>query len=228
MATMTTTTAMPSSTAFSSPAFYTSPMGHIEAAPTTSEPTALDTFLDDARDWCRGRMWVPRALLLLFLVYIFTVKFRDPTRWTIFYGITLGFHEMGHLVFAWAPHFITSIMGSVFQIAIPIICVIYFARQPDYFGMSVGGFWLSYSLYELSAYVGDARSKDLPLVGFASSEDLEHDWAYLLGVMHMLPADHVFAFLLRIAGLFAGLASCAFAVWLLVTMARSRNGRGFA
>ncbi len=46
--------------------------------------------------------------------------------------------------------------------------------------------------------------------------------------MHMLPADHVFAFLLRMAGLIAGVASCAFAVWLLVTMARSRNGRGFA
>jgi hypothetical protein len=100
-------------------------------------------------------------------------------------------------------------------------------RQPDYFGASVGGFWLSYSLYELSAYVGDARSKDLPLVGFASSEDLEHDWGYLLGALHMLPADHFFAFLLRILGLVAGLGSCAFAVWLLLTMARSRNARGF-
>jgi hypothetical protein len=192
-------------------------MGHLEPAPQPTAPTLLDSFLDDARDWCRGRMWIPRALLLFFLVYIFTVKFRDPTRWTIFYGITLAFHEMGHLVFAWAPHFITSIMGSVFQIA----------RQPDYFGMSVGGFWLSYSLYELSAYVGDARSKDLPLVGFASSEDLEHDWAYLLGTMHMLPLDHAFAFLLRMAGLLAGVGSCAFAVWLLITMARSRNARGF-
>ena len=172
-------------------------------------------------------MWIPRALLLLFLVYLFTVKFRDPTRWTIFYGITLGFHEMGHLLFAWAPHFIYSIMGSVFQIAIPIICVLYFVvRQRDYFGASVGGFWLSYSLYELSAYVGDARSKDLPLVGFASSEDLEHDWGYILGALHMLPADHFFAFVLRMLGLAAGVGSCAFAVWLLLTMARSRNVRG--
>ena len=97
----------------------------------------------------------------------------------------------------------------------------------DYFGASVGGFWLSYSLYELSAYVGDARSKDLPLVGFASSEDLEHDWGYLLGALHMLPADHFFAFVLRMLGLAAGVGSCAFAVWLLITMARSRNARGF-
>jgi hypothetical protein len=203
-------------------------MGHIEAAPKPTTPTFLDTVLDDAREWCRGRMWIPRAILLLVLIYIFTIKFRDPTRWTIFYGITLGFHEMGHLAFAWAPRFIMVIMGSVFQIAVPIACIVYFARQPDYFGMSVGGFWLSYSLYELSAYVGDARSKDLPLVGFAASEDLEHDWAYILGALHMLPADHFFAFLLRVGGLVAGLGSCAFAVWLLLTMARSRNARGFA
>lgn len=201
-------------------------MGHIEAVPTPTGPSVLDLFIEDARDWCRGRMWIPRAILLVYLVYLLIIKFRDPTRWTIFYGITLGFHEMGHLVTAWAPHFVTAIMGSVFQIAVPIVCIVYLARQPDYFGISVGGCWLSYGLYELSAYVGDARSKDLPLVGFAASEDLEHDWGYILGALHMLPADHFFAFLLRAAGLIAGVGSCAFAVWLLVTMAQSRSVRG--
>ena len=105
---------------------------------------------------------------------------------------------MGHLLFAWAPHFITVLMGSVFQVAVPVIVIIVFYRQPDYFGMSVGGIWLSYSLWELSEYVGDARSQDLPLVGFASAEDLEHDWHYLLGKLHMLPADHFLAFVLKV------------------------------
>ena len=178
----------------------------------------MSDFLDDVREWARGRMWLPRALLLLVLVYIEILKIRDPTRWTIFYGITLAFHEMGHLLFAWAPHFITAIMGSVFQVAVPIAVIVVFYRQPDYFGMSVGGFWLSYSLYELSAYVGDARSRDLPLVGFASQEDLEHDWNYILGALHMLPADHFFAFLLRVAAFAAGAASLAFGVWLIRKM----------
>ena len=180
------------------------------------------TLLDDARDWASGRMWVPRALLLVVLLYIEILKIRDATRWTIFYGITLGFHEMGHLVFAWAPHFITALMGSVFQVAVPAIVIVVFYRQPDYFGMSVGGFWLSYSLYELSAYVGDARSQDLPLVGFASQEDLEHDWHYLLGKMHMLPLDHFFAFVLKLIAFGAGAASLAFGVWLLMQMRRER------
>ena len=72
---------------------------------------------------------------------------------------------------------------------------------------------------ELSDYVGDARSQDLPLVGFASAEDLEHDWHYLLGQMHMLPADHFLAFVLKVLALAAGAASIAFALWLFREMA---------
>src|SRR5438045_2350712 len=61
-------------------------------------PPLHSELLADARDWCRGKMWIPRALLLAFLVYIELLKIGDATRWTIFYGITLGFHEMGHLL----------------------------------------------------------------------------------------------------------------------------------
>src|SRR5437762_6715257 len=182
----------------------------------------MNDFLGESREWARGRMWIPRALLLTYLAYAFVRFLRDPDSGTIFSGITLAFHEMGHLLFAWAPHFITALMGSVFQVAVPVIVIIVFYRQPDYFGMSVGGIWLSYSLWELSDYVGDARAQDLPLVGFASQEDLTHDWHYLLGKMHMLPADHFFAFLLKVAALGAGAASVAFAVFVILSAAKDR------
>ena len=205
-------------------------MGRIEparaAAPSSiNVPPWLAALRDDAREWAAGRMWVPRALLLAYLVYLEYLKLVDVTRWTIFYGITLGFHEMGHLVTSFLGHFICALAGSLFQVAVPLAVIIAFLRQRDYFGMSVGGFWLSYSLFELSAYVGDARAQDLPLVGFAAQEDLEHDWHYLLGAMNMLGADHFFAFLLRAAATMAGVASCAFAVWLLVEMRRGKRGR---
>jgi hypothetical protein len=174
------------------------------------------TVLAEAAAWARGRMWVPRALLLLYLVYADWRLFRDPETGTIFSGITLAFHEMGHLVFAWAPHFVCAFMGSGFQLLIPIVVIFVFLRQPDYFGVAVGGFWLSFSMFELARYVGDARSMDLPLVGFSS--DPEHDWHYILGALHMLPLDHFFAFLLRVGALGIGAASLAFAVWLLRRM----------
>jgi hypothetical protein len=177
-------------------------------------------LLDDAREWARGRMWIPRAILLLYLVYADYRMLRDPESSTMFSAITLVFHEMGHLIFAFMGHFIGSLMGSGTQVLIPIIVMVVFLRQRDYFGISVGGFWLSFSLFELARYVGDARAMDLPLVGF--SNDPEHDWHYLLGTLHMLPLDTTLAFLIRVVAFVIGAASLAFAIWLLNEMRKPR------
>ena len=176
--------------------------------------------IDDAREWARGRMWIPRAILLLYLVYADYRMLRDPESSTMFSGITLAFHEMGHLIFAFMGHFIGSLMGSGTQVLVPIIVMVLFLKQRDYFGISVGGFWLSFSLFELARYVGDARAMDLPLVGF--SNDPEHDWHYLLGTLHMLPLDTTFAFLIRVAAFVIGAASLTFAIWLLNEMRKPR------
>ena len=178
-------------------------------------------FLEDAAEWARGKMWIPRAILLAYLVYADIRFLRDPMSSTLFSGITLAFHEMGHLLFSFAGHFIGSLMGSGLQILIPIIVIIVFYRQDDYFGMAVGGFWLSFSMFELATYVGDARAMELPLVGF--TDDPEHDWFYLLSTTGLLNFDTTFAFLLRAGATLMGLASLAFAVWLLLIMARSKR-----
>lgn len=184
-------------------------------------PPWAQEFLDDATAWARGRMWIPRALLLLYLSYAVIRFLREPLSHTIFSGITLAFHEMGHLIFGFAGHFIGSLMGSGTQLLIPIIVIIVFYRQPDYFGMAVGGFWFAFSLFELANYVGDARSMDLPLVGF--TDDPEHDWHYLLSTTGLLNLDTTFAFLLRVAATLTGVASLAFAIWLLLEMAKTRR-----
>lgn len=201
-------------------------MGRMEPAARPGRSLSSDwmaAFLDEARGWCRGRMWIPRALLLAYLVYADTRFFRDPLSSTIFSGVTLAFHEMGHLLFGFAGHFIGSLMGSGTQLLVPLAAGFLFWRQPDHFGMSVSGFWLSFSLFELANYVGDARSMELPLVGF--TDDPEHDWNYLLGALHMLPFDHTLAFLLRAAATVTGAGSLAFAVWLLVQMAKNTSSR---
>lgn len=182
----------------------------------------MERLLSEAREWARGRMWLPRALLLAYLAYAELRFLRDPLSSTIFSGITLGFHELGHVIFGFAGHFIGSLMGSGTQVLVPIIVIVIFYRQDDYFGIAVGGFWLSFSLFELANYVGDARAMEMPLVSLGA-DDPEHDWNYLLGAMHMLPLDHALAVLLRLIATAAGVASFAFAVWLLLTMARSRR-----
>jgi hypothetical protein len=189
-------------------------------------PPRVQEFLEEAAEWARGKMWVPRALLLAYLVYADFQYFRDPLHRTLFSGITLAFHEMGHLLFNFAGHFIGSLMGSGMQILIPLIVVIVFYRQSDFFGMAVGGFWFSFSLFELATYVADARAMELPLVGF--TDDPEHDWHYLLSTLGILNLDTTLAFLIRLVATVSGVASLAFAVWLLLVMARSKSARALA
>jgi hypothetical protein len=199
-------------------------MGKLEPAgvhATKLVPPWLDEFLADAREWATGRMWLPRAVLLLYLVYADIRFLRDPMSSTMFSGITLGIHELGHVIFGFAGHFIGSLMGSGTQVLVPVIVIVIFLRQPDYFGAAVGGFWLSFSLFELANYVGDARSMDLPLVGL--SDDPEHDWHYLLSTLGLLRLDTTFAFLLRATATLMGIASLALAVWLLMIMVKSRR-----
>ncbi len=199
-------------------------MGKIEAANARTRPqfpTWLEEFLSDARDWSRGRMWIPRALLLLYLVYADIRFLRDPMSRTMFSGMTLGIHELGHVIFSFAGHFIGSLMGSGTQVLVPVIVILVFLRQPDYFGVAVGGFWLSFSLFELANYVGDARAMQLPLVGL--TDDPEHDWHYLLSTLGLLPLDTTFAFLIRVTAALIGAASLGLAVWLLLVMARGRR-----
>lgn len=199
-------------------------MGRLESTAARSSrggrrlPPKLQEFLDEAADWAQGKMWIPRALLLAYLVYADIRYFRDPLHRTLFSGITLASHEMGHLIFNFAGHFIGSLMGSGTQLLIPLIVIGVFYRQADYFGMAVGGFWVSFSLFELATYVGDARAMELPLVGF--TDDPEHDWFYLLSTTGLLNFDTTLAFLIRIVATLSGVASLAFAVWLLVIMAR--------
>lgn len=180
----------------------------------------LQEFCDEARDWSHGRLWMPRAILLAYLVWSEWRLLRDPDQSTIFGGITFAFHEMGHLITSFLPHLICAAAGSGMQLLIPAVVIATFRKQDDYFGMSVGGFWLSFSMFDVARYVGDARAMELPLVGFVP--DPEHDWHFILGALHMLPADHFFAFVLRVLATLIGIASLAFAVWLLNEMRASR------
>jgi hypothetical protein len=120
-------------------------------------------------EWCRGRWWIARAALLLYLAYTGIRYLADPMYGSLFSGITLGIHELGHVVLAWSPRFLEALGGSLFQVAAPAAAGYVLYRQPDYFGVSVAGCWLSYSLFSLGTYIGDARAQELPLVGLSEN-----------------------------------------------------------
>jgi hypothetical protein len=86
--------------------------------------------------------------------------------------------------------------GSLMQLLVPIGAAAVLLAGREYFGASVAGCWLSFSLSNLAVYVGDAVAQELPLVSF-SPDGGEHDWYYLLDHFGALGYDLRLAMLVR-------------------------------
>ncbi len=139
----------------------------------------------------------------------------EYTSW--FAGITLAFHEMGHLVLSGAGQTVMLLGGSIFQLAIPVLAGLYLLfKQHDWFGVSVCGVWLATSLFELATYIDDANRLNLPLVGFG--EDVMHDWETLLTQWHLLNQAQLIAGLTHALAITTWGVSMAFGAWLLLQM----------
>ena len=178
----------------------------------------LTDFLEASKRWAAGRSWHWRVLILAYLVYAAFRSIKDQDYGSLFTGITLAFHEMGHILFAPFGEFLMFAGGSITQLAIPILAaVLLLWRQKDYFGFAVGGAWLGFSAMNLARYIGDARALELPLVSLGP--EAEHDWWYLLSRMGWLRHDTQIAGLVRGVGVIILFLSIAFAAWLLLTMA---------
>lgn len=174
--------------------------------------------------WTRGRLWYSRLPLLLWLGNILRRHLRDPEYASLFAGLNLGIHELGHYVFAPLGEFMSFAGGSLLQCLAPVAAAWIFWRQEDYFGISVAWCWLGINFFEVARYAGDARAKLLPLVS-PSSGDPIHDWNYLLGTLGLLRQDQTIARLFRASATCCMLIGVGTGAWLLWKMYRPEPAR---
>ena len=184
----------------------------------------------ESLEWCRGRSWVVRLPLWLYFVYTLSRHLggTEPYR-SIFDGINLGIHELGHVIFRPFGEFLTIAGGTIAQCLAPIAAGIVFHRQRDFFAITVAVCWLATNLWGVAVYVGDARALALPLVapgmGMMPAGDgpILHDWNHLLGVTGLLRHDQTIAFFLRGAALAVMSLGLAGGAWLMVQMAFAKK-----
>jgi hypothetical protein len=175
---------------------------------------------DEAKDWAAGRSPAPRAVLLAYLAYAGCEHVKsgiggEYCSW--FAGITLAFHELGHLVFLPTGRTWMLLGGSIFQLLVPAAAGLYLLfKQHDWFGVSVCGVWLSTSLFELATYIDDANRLNLPLVGLG--DDVLHDWETLLTQWHLLNQAQLIAAATHALAIAVWAASMMFGAWLLLQM----------
>ena len=147
----------------------------------------------------RRGYWVIYSLLLLWGVYTLLKLIKNPDASTIFHGINLGIHELGHVIFSPFGEFIEILGGTIAQVSAPIISMLMFLfYQEDLFGASFCLAWLSTNLFSVATYVADARTMSLPLVGLGPNP--MHDWNYILSRLGLLNYDYLIANLIRFLG----------------------------
>ena len=170
----------------------------------------------------RGQTWWLRAPLLLVLAWILHGYLTDSLNTSIFDGVNLAFHEMGHAAFIWfRSRILTVAGGTIFQLGIPITAGAYLLhKQRDPFGATVCVFWLGTALFGAGVYAADARAQALPLVSPFGPVDVDsHDWTVMLMRYGMLSRDQAIGAALRRGGVVAMVASLVAGAWMLRLMA---------
>ncbi|MDX1673568.1 MAG: hypothetical protein R3314_02105 [Longimicrobiales bacterium] len=185
-----------------------------------------DRVATSVRAWAAGRSAWVRLPLLLWMAWILVHYWGDPRYSTIFRGVDLAIHEIGHILWAPLGEFMGFAGGTLTQLLVPVAAAVGFARQRDWFAVSFAICWLGINCFEIVEYAGDALTRRIPLVSPMSAEP-EHDWTYMLAELGIL--DHTDA--VAAAWLWAGRVTMtvgiAFGAWVLWEMrsgSRDRSG----
>jgi len=175
----------------------------------------IDSFINEAIEWCRGKGWHWRLPFLIWFAYVLIRHLINPMYNSILAPLNLGIHELGHLIFSLFGKFIGIAGGTILQCLTPLFGAINFYRQQDFFAIALCFGWLSTNLFDVARYVADARLMSLPLVAPFGSEDVVHDWNYLLSRMGLLQFDTALAFIIKCVATLSMLACLVFGACLI-------------
>jgi len=153
------------------------------------------------------------SLTLALAVYGF-VCLRSPETYRWLDGVDVTIHETGHLVFAFGGERLHLLGGTLLQLFMPLAFVFYFVRQDDPHSASVPLWWVAQNFWNVSVYVSDARTQQLPLVGGG-----DHDWAILLGGAGLLAWDQTLGQVVYLVGVLLYAFAIGWGLWSL----RSRD-----
>ena len=127
--------------------------------------------------------WIGTIVLAPIVIYYSL----NAGKFTFIDYINLLIHEGGHGVFKIFGKFIYSLGGTLMQIIIPGMFVVYYFVTKKKFGTQVFLVWLGENLLNISVYASDAQTQKLPLLG---GNKVYHDWNWILGQVGLLEYDY--------------------------------------
>lgn len=115
-------------------------------------------------------------------------------------NLTLILHEAGHTIFGiFGWRFLTVLGGTLMQLLIPSLIIIFGWRNRKLFTTQVALYWLGFAWLDTAAYCADAYSRSLPLVGNLPKS--AHDFSNLLSALNILDSYEIVAWVIFSIGL---------------------------
>lgn len=138
------------------------------------------------------KIWISSLMLVpVVLYYIF-----NGGEFTFIDYVNLLIHEGGHGIFSIFPRFLYMLGGSLTQLFIPLMFVIFYFIKKQKVLFQISTIWFAESMMNVSVYISDSRAMALPLLG---GNKVIHDWNYLLGELNLLDYDIIFGNILFVS-----------------------------
>lgn len=134
--------------------------------------------------WKHIKPWLVTIALLPIIIYYINNK----GQFTFIDYINVLIHEGGHGIFKIFGKFIYTLGGTLMQIIIPSMFIVYYFIKKKKFGTQIFLIWLGENLMNISVYAADARAQKLPLLG---GNKVYHDWTWLLSQTGLLEQDQL-------------------------------------
>jgi Zn-dependent protease with chaperone function len=154
---------------------------------------------------------LPKLIIVLLVTMVFARYFLTPgivmNSWL--HGFMLVVHKAGHMIMIPFGDFLTILGGTFWQIAIPVIFVVYFVLTRQFWSASLLLFLVAFSLLDASIYIADARARVLPLI---TNDPETHDWWNLLLKLDLLNYDQVLGRLFYLQGLSSFVLALCFGI----------------
>lgn len=149
--------------------------------------------------------WLGSILLLPLMIYFFL----NIGNYLLIDYLNLLIHEGGHGIFKIFGKFIHALGGTLMQIIIPSMFIVFYFIKKQRLGAQIFLVWLGQNLFNISVYAADARAHKLPLLG---GNKVYHDWTYLLNTVGLIEYDKL------IGNVFVFLGVAAFIVAIVVPL----------
>lgn len=157
--------------------------------------------------WLDSGRWLAAAIIVIALQWAAVTG--DGWVGLLSY-VDLGIHELGHMLFMWAPPVLHALGGTLLQAAAPLgLCLYFVLVRRDLFAGAIMLGWQAVALRNIAVYMADAPVRILPLLGGQDG----HDWAYLFTEWGVLGHAQGIATFVEVVGFAAALAGFALAAY---------------